>query len=79
LLDFLAEHEFGGEKTRPYAGQDHTFSGKRGRRCLPAHLTLRDLADIIFKEYASLLRVGPIDPTALAQCICFAVEQAATS
>lgn len=69
---------------RPYDGQAHTFTGERGRAKLPAHMTLRDLGDVLVEaivEHRSLHdRYGGApggDPDAIAQMVLCKLEEEA--
>ncbi len=79
LAALLAKSQFEGDPGRPYDGQPWTFAGPRGSTKLPAHMTLRDLGDLVaetVREYmAGVDRFGGgVDADALTQNLLLKIE-----
>lgn len=70
---FLEAHSFSGEESRPFSGQNHTWTGARGRDSLPP-MRYRDLGDTIVRACAEL-GVEGMDLDALAQHVLYLISR----
>lgn len=75
FIEKILSISFGGDRRRPYTGQEWTWLGERGRKKILTTMTLRDLGDSICESLRDFPGLEKVDLEALTSAVLRRVEQ----